>query len=419
QREVIDAARIAWPLYYELKCLHAAEQWEALLELMASAGPLMAGGGPVNHSYTCSLAMEASFRVGDAEGVAAWGHDACAIRLGRDPASFDMSFDGARALLGALRRPDVELGFLERMRDLALERDQNRLAVHCQSAALDVAERSGDEALAARARVGFVEHLARWRELVGQAQTGAIHLWARVEDEALRPLLPADLVDAIERGGPVFRAAHAGRRKKVLALLDAAGDSGDDLADHFGRTALGAAAFAGHASLVAALLARGRAAIDRANLQRRTPLHQAADQGHTRIVRLLLEAGAARDPVDLNGQTPLILASWQNHGGAVRALLAAGADPERRDHNGHTALHLTATEDAADALTALVTGGAEVDVRSDDGHTPLMMAAMEGRRAHVVLLLAAGADPSATDASGMTARDWARQEGFEEIAAIL
>lgn len=72
----------------------------------------------------------------------------------------------------------------------------------------------------------------------------------------------------------------------------------------------------------------------------RTPLHLAAEKGHTQVVDKLLCVGASPNRSDKNGQTPLSLAAANVQLNTVKRLLQAGADPNIQDLNGNTPLHL-------------------------------------------------------------------------------
>ena len=165
--------------------------------------------------------------------------------------------------------------------------------------ALDLAERSGSDAIAALLR----EHGARGSARAVDALIGAC---MRGEEAAARAVLAAhpgllDTLDDEDRRAPV-RAAEYGKAPalRVFAAL------GFDLEVH------------GHG--------------------RSTPLHQAAWHGHVEAVRALLEAGVVVDPRESTyGSTPL---AWAAHGSAncrsaddeylaiVDLLLDAGAQRE-------------------------------------------------------------------------------------------
>jgi hypothetical protein len=120
------------------------------------------------------------------------------------------------------------------------------------------------------------------------------------------------------------------------------------------RTALHAAAEAGHADLAAVLLDAG-AAIDARDGSGRTALWRAAGRGHLEVVRLLLLRGADAEAADFEAnQTPLIQAVLANEPGAVTELLSAGADPHATDADGLSALDYAEYQDVPEARAALL-----------------------------------------------------------------
>lgn len=73
-----------------------------------------------------------------------------------------------------------------------------------------------------------------------------------------------------------------------------------------------------------------------------TPLHFAARDQNTAIVRALLEAGAAVDALDASTETPLVKAVF-NHApnfGVIRLLLDYGADPRKKNHTGASSIDI-------------------------------------------------------------------------------
>jgi ankyrin repeat protein len=71
------------------------------------------------------------------------------------------------------------------------------------------------------------------------------------------------------------------------------------------------------------------------------PLHTAAGEGHVRIVRRLMRAGANPN-VQVKGiGTPLHLAACYGHLDCARALVRAGADVGLRDAEGKSAMDYT------------------------------------------------------------------------------
>jgi ankyrin repeat protein len=414
---IIEAEQIAWPIFYALKAMHGKEDWKGYTETMNSRGAFLVGSGVKNHAFACSLMMEALYRTEQADEIPKWGAECCHLRVrDGDFESLNMAMSTARNLLSDLERVDLEVAFLESLIDVGKKTEVNQLSVHAQRWALETA--ASDDELLAAARKRCMERLDDWKALASDMESQVIPFLMEIckEEWFLSLLDPAERKRQ-ELSSKLFEPANAGDVEATLALLDDAGDP--NLSDMMGRTALGISAFVAKTELVEALLAREGTNVDHANLQKRTPLAQAADQGHTEIVAKLLAAGASPDIADLNEQTPLILASWQNHIETVKALLTAGPKLDLRDVSGNDALTLAATEDVPDIVVALLDAGADVNATTSLGHTPLMKAAMEGQTKIVEILLERGADMTARDKNGMTAQDWAKQEGHDETAAAF
>ena len=118
-----------------------------------------------------------------------------------------------------------------------------------------------------------------------------------------------------------------------------------------GRQLLDAAS-SGDTARVQELLATKNVQLESKGLDDRTPLMEAAVNGHEAITRLVLEAGADKDAKDFEGDTPLMSAATEGHEAITRLLLEAGADvyaedqfdltaldyAERRSHKGVAAL---------------------------------------------------------------------------------
>ncbi|HJR73519.1 MAG TPA: ankyrin repeat domain-containing protein, partial [Luteimonas sp.] len=127
-----------------------------------------------------------------------------------------------------------------------------------------------------------------------------------------------------------------------------------DARDARGRSALHAASLAGHADIVATLLAAGADAKARDEAGR-TPLLDAAQSGSLAAIERLAEAHAEFDAVDGEGRNALILAgiSEQATPALLRRLLELGADPDHLDREGKRAIDRAAEHGRWAIVTAL------------------------------------------------------------------
>lgn len=71
-----------------------------------------------------------------------------------------------------------------------------------------------------------------------------------------------------------------------------------------------------------------------------TPLHVAAERGHTEVAGVLVAAGAPLEAGDSCGWTPLHMAAANGRTALVELLLARGANLNARDRRGQTPLRL-------------------------------------------------------------------------------
>src|SRR5262249_5523217 len=99
-----------------------------------------------------------------------------------------------------------------------------------------------------------------------------------------------------------------------------------------------------------------------------TPLHKAAEGGHTGVARDLIAAGADVNadydrcmPESYQGWTALLAAAEGGDRELVEALLAAGADPDARTVLGYTPLMLAVVGRHREVADALLKAGAPVD----------------------------------------------------------
>ena len=151
----------------------------------------------------------------------------------------------------------------------------------------------------------------------------------------------------------------------------------------------------------------------------RTPLMEAACEGHTQIAELLLQAGADKDMQDFSGRTALMNAAFRGNTGVTQKLLGAGVEKDLQDGRGTTAPMRAALSGHLEMARLLLQAGVNKDLQNYDGTTALMMAAYNGHTEIVQLLLQAGAEKDLQDQSGWTALLDAACKGHTEIALML
>ena len=177
------------------------------------------------------------------------------------------------------------------------------------------------------------------------------------------------------------------------------------------------------------------------------PLHRAALQGRTDILRTLLDLGADIHAADHEGATALHRAVQGGAVAAVLLLLEAGADINRREPRFQgTALSWAIALDQQEVATALAPRSRDIRalsrlgeverlrevlqttpdlvaevLRGVDAPTALFCFADDDDTAAEVtsLLLSHGADPSVRDGEGRTAEVVARTRGLEHTAGVL
>ena len=230
-----------------------------------------------------------------------------------------------------------------------------------------------------------------------------------------------------------------------------------DIYDHEGRTPLELAAFQGNAECIRVLQMQGACISQRNVKNKRTALHAAASNGHTKCMQHLLE-GAMLDRVsvgenriskfinarDADKCTPLMLSVTNGHLTAVDFLLARNALLWPVDKFGCTALHrgvIVGTEDIVrnllhhssqeqlpPAYLAQYTSEGSLNMdsttlavcaRSHNGRTPLHFAAIRGNASLLESLLQVAPNVNVIDRYGYTPLHYACYEGHEPCVDSL
>jgi ankyrin repeat protein len=216
---------------------------------------------------------------------------------------------------------------------------------------------------------------------------------------------------------PLMAAAMLGRTGVVQMLFERVWQVNLEEADEGGLTALHMAAMNGHAEVAAYLLSK-QAEPNARDLENKTPLVRAAQQGHAAVARLLAQhLGRQRvDETDAEGGTALFWAAQEGHEETVDVLLSSGADPHRKTQTiAETPLMAACLHTHVGAVRKLLQhmGGRGLGERQALGATALHLACQTyrpGRSEEVVrLLFFAGADHTLKDNMGRTPRALAEE----------
>ena len=222
-------------------------------------------------------------------------------------------------------------------------------------------------------------------------------------------------LDATDNEGrtPLIRLLENRRTDTAMFLIEQGADT--EIADNTGHKAIDYATAHGLREVVERL-STGSTADTHGN----TPLHQAAFNGQSEIVRSLLSTFPdMTDATNDDGETPLIIACMKGNLAVAKLLLDAGADANRSQLNGNSPLHFAAWSGNKFIGNDLIAAHAQADAQNGNGETPLILAAREGNNEFVSLLVEHGADVNLADNLQHTALYYASERGYNEITEIL
>lgn len=152
----------------------------------------------------------------------------------------------------------------------------------------------------------------------------------------------------------------------------------------------------------------------------RTPLHIAAELGHSDIVRILLDEGANIHKKTIYGESALHgVRLFVKNKEVVRQLIAAGADVNAVTEFGTTPLHAASLLGSTQIVDLLINSGARINEANKRGLTPLHHAAHNGHLEVINKLLAAHVEIDAQTRTGDTAMHLAAKKGHSEIIRVL
>ncbi|KAG9338375.1 hypothetical protein JZ751_025934 [Albula glossodonta] len=210
-------------------------------------------------------------------------------------------------------------------------------------------------------------------------------------------------------------AAREGKTRLMRKLIQKGYST--DVSDNRGWNPLHEAAFHGSCECVRILIktarsgGRHREYINAPAHDSATPLFLAAQQGHARVARALLHAGADANRVTDDDAGPLFAAVDGGHAEVVKLLVSNGAEVNRpQSVSGWTCLHQAVFKGHAEIVKFLV-GVADVNATDDFGIPPIFVAAQYGQQQCVEILASAGANVSCQSHDLATPLLIASQEG--------
>ncbi|CAN9508610.1 unnamed protein product [Ophioblennius macclurei] len=132
-------------------------------------------------------------------------------------------------------------------------------------------------------------------------------------------------------------------------------------------------------------------------------LHMAARSQALPVVRILTQHGADVHVLDHSGMTPLHAAAAQSHTGILKCLISHGAQVNQRmQDSGNTPLHIAIVilsnktdeyqEARAGFISAMFECGADPNIGNNDGLTPMQLACLMGMHKILDMLLENGVD---------------------------
>jgi ankyrin repeat protein len=249
---------------------------------------------------------------------------------------------------------------------------------------------------------------------VGKDKRTPLHVAVSMGNDRAIPILLAagaklDATDA-EGRTPVAAASFAGNTSAVRALLQAGSSVSDILV----------AATSGDALAVSQYLKKDKDAHTVADYFGMTPLHRAAMNGNTEVMKRLLDAGAKVDSSDKAGFTPLHYAAVHDYEEACQLLIGRGTPVDVTDPRiGAQPIHLAADRGNVHIVLLLVSKGAKIEAKTGVGKTPLAFAAENGHLAVVEWLVEQNAEIDAGYRNTHHARHYALQNGHKDVAAFL
>ena len=118
-----------------------------------------------------------------------------------------------------------------------------------------------------------------------------------------------------------------------------------------------------------------------------TPLHLAAQEGHTHVIRKMARWGLFETPTTHAKQTALHYAVIAGNEETTYELIRHGSDMDAQDYKGYTPLHLAIVNKQLALVKLLITMGADMTITDSDGYSSLQLAIREKQQDTIEELL--------------------------------
>ncbi|XP_067659835.1 uncharacterized protein [Haliotis asinina] len=218
---------------------------------------------------------------------------------------------------------------------------------------------------------------------------------------------------------PLMEAARLGHRDVVKLLVSRGADV--SLVDVDGNNILHYACVKGNKRTVEFALCLDEVDIDSRGGRGRTPVMDAACEGHSHVVKLLVSRGADVSLVDDDGNNILHYACVRGDRKTVEFVLSLGVlDINSRGLENRTPIMEVAGRGYRDLVELFVKRGADVSLVSDDGDNILHWACVGGDRMTVEFVLSLNVvNIDARNNNGDTAADVAKGKGHDQLFIIV
>lgn len=207
---------------------------------------------------------------------------------------------------------------------------------------------------------------------------------------------------------------------EVIEMLISLGYDREQRSKERKQTPLHVAAVYGCESALNALL-KAKVCVDPIDSQNFTPLLDAAEGNHQKLISLLLQAGANVHHRGRQELTALHLVAINGNLPAAEELLQYGSeiDPRAGDFKSLTPLHVAAENNRTDVVRLLLSKGAQIEARNNVDSTPLLLASTSGSLAALELLISSGACLDARDKIGRSALHLTAFRGHIHVSQAL